>query len=192
MVHEKVDFRTFNVVMVDDNKDMMTAVGTYLRLVEHFSVTTVSSPYIAVELIKSYKRQELAVTLETLAGRASVKMAQDKVDGNIGEDDFDLYGVAEIIIPENKTLAQIYQEGILVIVSDAKMGGIDGFQLLNYAAKEIPATSRLLLSAEPGYIKQKALEELFAAGAIGYISKGMPDYESKLVETIRDIFDKKM
>ncbi|MBS3137672.1 hypothetical protein J4232_04520 [Candidatus Woesearchaeota archaeon] len=182
------DFSKYNIVMVDDNKDMVMGVQTYLALVEHFSVIAVSSPYIARELIDSYRDNRNSDTTALLKERATRNMNGDYDRDALSIADQEAYLTADITLPEDKSLSQIYQEGIIVIVSDAKMGGINGFQLLKYVAQQIPATYRLILSAEPGFVQQRGPEELFEAGALSYIDKGQKDYESVLVKRIKQAF----
>ncbi|MBS3137673.1 hypothetical protein J4232_04525 [Candidatus Woesearchaeota archaeon] len=185
---EEPNFSKFNILLVDDSPDIINSLSTYLSVLETFSVAATASPYIAKELIKSYKGDEISITPEALIARAIIEMDESKKKGKLADKDYNLYKKADLLLPEGKVLSQIYHEGIVLIVSDAKMGGINGFQLLDFAAQEIPDTFRLILSAEPGFTQQRNPEELFKACAIGYINKGISDYETTLVAKIKSVF----
>ena len=188
LIKRAPDFSKYNLLLVDDDPGIISSVSSYLALVENLSVLATVSPYIARELIDSYKKDEVTATPEMIGARALVAMETAKTSKKLDERDFQSYTRADLQLPNGKELAQIYDEGLVLIISDAKMGGINGFQLLNYASEKIPNTFRLILSAEIGYAQQKNPEELFSAGAVGYINKGMPDYETALVNKIKNVF----
>ncbi|MBI5393104.1 hypothetical protein HZA96_04495 [Candidatus Woesearchaeota archaeon] len=184
---EDPDYSKFNLLLVDDNQSIIDSLSAYLSALENFSVVATASPYIAQELINSYKQDEM-ITTEVLIARALIEMDIHKEKKKLGDQDSRLYQQAGLQLPVGKDLNQVYQEGIVLIVSDAKMGGINGFQLLNYAAQQIPDAFRLILSAEVGYAQQRNPEELFSAEAVGFVNKGQSDYESALVAKIKSVF----